>query len=187
MILQEAHALSKPYASLRWIDGTLVEAYIKAGMNREAIVHIRELLAEARKQRPNNSLELAIELGRMASYFMQIKSFVDAETLFRECLIIREQSQPDDWNTFNAKSILGEALLDQKKYTNAEPLLLQAYDGMQRRLKLIPPEGLFRVSDAVDRLIRLYTALGNTVEVKKWQDERAKYPREQLPMPRRNN
>jgi len=35
--------------------------------------------------------------------------------------------------------MLGEALLLQKKYTEAEPLLLQGYEGMKLREAMIPP------------------------------------------------
>ena len=41
--------------------------------------------------------------------------------------------EPDTWTTFNTKSMLGGALLGQKKYAEAEPLLLKGYAGMKRR------------------------------------------------------
>ena len=40
---------------------------------------------------------------------------------------------PDDWRTFNARSLLGGSLLGQKKYAEAEPLLLSGYEGMKQR------------------------------------------------------
>jgi len=40
-----------------------------------------------------------------------------------ECLAIRAKKEPDAWTTFNTKSLLGGALLGQKKYGAAEPLL----------------------------------------------------------------
>ena len=54
---------------------------------------------------------------------------------------IREKFQPDVWTTFNTKSLLGGAQLGQKKYADAEPLLLAGYDGMKQREKTIPPQG----------------------------------------------
>ena len=104
-------------------------------------------------------------------------------TLRRECLDIRTKTQPDAWSTFNAYSLLGGALLGQKKYAKAEPLLLQGYEGMKQREKAIPAPGLSRLPEALDRLIELYTATNRPDEAKKWREERAKYPKVAPPMP----
>ena len=65
------------------------------------------------------------------------------------------------------KSLLGGALLGQKKYADAEPLLLTGYEGMKQREKTIPPQGQTRLPEALDRLIELYTATNKPDEVKK--------------------
>ena len=74
--------------------------------------------------------------------------------------------------------MLGSALLGQKKYADAEPLLLKGYEGMKEREKSIPKSGggEKRIPEALDALIELYTATNKPEEVKKWQAERAKYP-----------
>jgi hypothetical protein len=72
--------------------------------------------------------------------------------------------------------MLGGALLGQQKYAEAEPLLLKGYEGIKQREKMIPPQGIIRIPEALDRLIDLYTATNKSDEVKKWQAERAKYP-----------
>ena len=59
----------------------------------------------------------------------QSKAWTEAEPLLRECLAIREKTQPDVWPTFNTQSLLGGALLGQKKYADAEPLLLAGLRG----------------------------------------------------------
>ena len=65
--------------------------------------------------------------------------------------------------------------MGQKKYAEAEPLLLKGYEGMKQREKAIPSEGTTRIPEALDRLIALYTATNKPDEVKKWQAEREKY------------
>ena len=89
-----------------------------------------------------------------------------------------EKKQPDAWTTFNTQSMLGGALLGQKKSADAEPLLVKGYEGMKQREKTIPnvPQTATRLPDALDRLIELYTATNKPDEAKKWQAERAKYP-----------
>ncbi|MFQ3650698.1 MAG: hypothetical protein SNJ75_10215 [Gemmataceae bacterium] len=57
---------------------------------------------------------------------------------------------------------------------------------MKEREKTIPPQGVARIPEALDRLIDLYTATNKPDEVKKYQQLRAKYPakKEAAPMPR---
>lgn len=57
----------------------------------------------------------------------------------RESLAIREKTQPDAWTTFDSKSLLGGALLGQKKVADAEPLLLAGYEGMKKRENATAP------------------------------------------------
>jgi hypothetical protein len=69
--------------------------------------------------------------------------------------------------------MLGEALLGQKKYADAEPLLRAAYEGLKARQEDIPqPVRVQRLVEAVDRLIILYTALNRPDDVQTWQAEK---------------
>jgi hypothetical protein len=113
----------------------------------------------------------------IAVRMLKAARFRAAEHLIRDCLALREKTQPDAWTTFHTKSLLGGALLGQKKYTDAEPLLLAGYEGMKQREATIPqPDGKVRLPEALDRLIELYTAIDKPDEVKKWRAERARYP-----------
>ena len=87
----------------------------------------------------------------------------------RDCLKVRAQKQPDDWTTFNTRSMLGGSLLGQKQYAEAEPLLLEGYQGMKQREQHIPKPGKPRLSEALDRLIELYDAWGKKDEAAKWR------------------
>jgi tetratricopeptide (TPR) repeat protein/tRNA A-37 threonylcarbamoyl transferase component Bud32 len=102
----------------------------------------------------------------------------EAEPILRECLAIREKNEPDDWTTFNAKSMLGGALAGQQKYAEAEPLLLAGYEGMDGRAKTIPPPGQARLTEARERLAEFYDALGQKDRAAIWRktQERALSP-----------
>jgi hypothetical protein len=52
---------------------------------------------------------------------------------------------------------VGGALLGQKRYDEAEPLLLKGYDGMKQRSANIPPQAKERLTEAAERLLLLYT------------------------------
>jgi hypothetical protein len=79
--------------------------------------------------------------------------------------------------------MLGGELLELINYKDAEPLLLEGYDGMKQRERSIPAAGKKQIVFAVNRLVRLCAETGIASEAKRWQDERAKYPGEQFPMP----
>jgi len=67
----------------------------------------------------------------------------EAETLFRQALAIRADSR-----LFYARSLLGGSLLGQKKYAQAESLLLAGYEGMKQREAKMPANGKIRLKEA---------------------------------------
>ena len=95
--------------------------------------------------------------------------FAAAEPLARECLALREIMIPDDWRTFNARSMLGGSLLGQKKYAEAEPLLLSGYEGLKQREDKIPAAGNMRPREALQRLVQLYEETGRPELAAQWK------------------
>ncbi len=185
-LLEEAYRASKKYPAISWVGVQLLDGYAKAGKHAEARKLIDELLADVRKKLPKESPQLAGMMAVFGQTLLDMKGYAEAEPLLRECLAIREKTQPDAWNTFNTQSRLGGALLGQKKYADAEPLLLKGYEGMKAREKTIPPQGNTRIPEALDRLIELYTATDRPDEAKKYRELRAKYPaaKDVAPMPK---
>ena len=91
-----------------------------------------------------------------------------------ECLAIREKVQPDDWTTFNTRSLLGGSLLGQKKYAEAEPLIVSGYEGLKAREAKIPPPGRPRLAEAGERVVRLYEDWGKKDKAAEWRAKLAK-------------
>jgi hypothetical protein len=104
--------------------------------------------------------------------------------MLRESLSIIEKVQPNAWFTFDTRAMLGAALLGQKKYAEAEPLLLQGYEGLKAHEKNIPPQAAFRIAETLDHLVKLYLSLKKPDEVKKYRALRDTYPPRLLPRPR---
>jgi eukaryotic-like serine/threonine-protein kinase len=175
-LLEEAYTASKQHATLRWVATPLLDAYASAVKPAEAAKLINVLLADARQTLPKDSPQLAGQLAEFGLVLLEMNGYVAAEPLLRECLAIREENEPNAWTTFNTQSMLGGSLLSQKKYKDAEPLLLKGYEGMKVREKAIPPQGATRIPGSLDRLVELYTATDKPEEAKKWSAERAKYP-----------
>jgi tetratricopeptide (TPR) repeat protein len=114
----------------------------------------------------NDNLLAVLGLSRL-----QQGKFGEAEKPLRKCLSVREQRHPADWKTFNTKSMLGGSLLGQKKYAEAEPLLLASYEGMKQREAKIPPQGKIRVTETLERLVQLYEEQDKPDEAAKWRKE----------------
>lgn len=89
--------------------------------------------------------------------------------MLRQCLTIREKKWPDDWTTFHTKSLLGMSLLEQKKYADAEPLLLAGYEGMKKANDVNDTEKQARLIEELQRLVRLYEAMNKKDKADAWQ------------------
>ncbi|MBX9626513.1 MAG: tetratricopeptide repeat protein, partial [Gemmataceae bacterium] len=177
-LLERAYAArSKLPARDGWVGGPLADAYAAAGRPKDAARVIGEVLAEARARLRPGGPELGGLLATAGKALLAIDPAA-AEPVLRECLVLREKLAPAAWNTANAKSLLGGALLRQGKPAEAEPLLVAGYDGLLADRRNIPPLPQARVNlpEAADRLVELYEKLNKPDEAKKWRAERANYP-----------
>jgi eukaryotic-like serine/threonine-protein kinase len=100
----------------------------------------------------------------------------EAEPLLRQALSIREKTSRDDWPTFEARSLLGASLLAQKKFGEAEPLLLKGYEGLKARAAKIPVPYQPRIKEAADRIVELYEAWGKSDRAKEWRQKLSSPP-----------
>ena len=116
-----------------------------------------------------DSLQYAGQLGSLGLNLLEQQKPADAEPVLRECLLIREKTQPDAWTTFNTKSLLGGSLLGQKNYADAEPLLLSGYEGIKEREAKIPLQGKPRLTEAMERLVQLYDAWSKPDQAAAWR------------------
>ena len=131
-------------------------------------------LANNLRSKPNyNDLGLATFLAQQGYALIRADKPTNAEPILRESLSIREKKEPDSWETFCIKSLLGGSRLDQKKYAEAEPLLLSGYEGMKQRHSKAEsywfPQD--RLIEAMERLVRLYEAMGKADAAAKWRKE----------------
>jgi hypothetical protein len=94
----------------------------------------------------------------------------EAEPPARRALAIRLDRHPDHWTRYDALSLVGAALAGQKRYAEAEALLIQAYEGLKEREARIP--FLWRKkrpAEAGARIVDLYDAWGKTDKAAEWR------------------
>ncbi len=167
-----------PHAiAIEWKDRELLtvglsrglSALRKAGIDIDRKPVLQRLLAEIRLSRETmEPAEYSSVLAQSGVGLLEIGELNDAETVLSEALELRRKHEPDNWATFSTESMLGDVYLGQKKYDQAEPLLLSGYRGMETRLSKIPDPARFRVVQSLERLVRFYEATGKPEEVMKW-------------------
>jgi len=120
----------------------------------------RGRLQSTQKKLPVGDEESIRTLTEFSRILVAEEKFTAAEPLTREALSLMENSMPEDWRTFSARSLVGDTLLGQKKYGAAEALLVSGYEGMKEREASIDELCRPYVKEALQRLVRLYQATG---------------------------
>jgi serine/threonine protein kinase len=113
-----------------------------------------------------DTMESAADLA--LAYVSQGK-FTESEPLAREALEFDRKKQPDDWQRFRAESLLGASLAGEKKYSEAEPLLLEGYQGMLARKDRMDVPNWYHLDRAREWIVQLYQAWGKPEKVGEWK------------------
>jgi hypothetical protein len=119
---------------------------------------------------------VADTLAVTVTELLRAGEFAKAEPGARECLHLREKLIPDEWLTFNAKSMVGRSLLGQKQYEEAEPFLLAGYEGMMERTDQIPFVGRPRLKETLQRLVQLYEKTDRPERAAQWRQKMTALP-----------
>ena len=122
-------------------------------MHREALAMYKNSLGS---ERP----EVAKSLNNVALELVQQGKLAEAEGLLRECLAIREKKALYVWRKHRTQARLGACLLAQKKFAEAEPLLLSGYEGLSQDESSIPPIARSSVTNAAECLAQYYEQTG---------------------------
>jgi len=134
----------------------LALSYYEAGQRDKSLPLLKKVFEREKVVFPPNAPRLAGTMAQLAHFYLEVGNYRQAESKARDCLAIREKAMPRHWLTENTRSLLGGALLGQKKYAEAEPLLLAAYEGMAKVEATIPAQGKIRFAEALERLVKLY-------------------------------
>jgi hypothetical protein len=119
-------------------------------------------------QHPNTIISIAdLALARLS-----LGKVAESESLAREALEFDRKTRPDDWQRFRAESLLGASLAGQEKYADAEPLLLEGYNGMVTRKEKIAAPNWYQLKRAREWIAQLYQAWGKPAKAAEWRQRR---------------
>ena len=101
-------------------------------------------------------------------YFAEHK-YADAERVLREAVAGREKVTPASWNRFAAESLLGGAPAAQRRFDEAEKLIVGGYQGLRQVASTIPAYRRDSLTGAGQRVVYLYTAWGKPDKAAEWR------------------
>ncbi len=163
-----------PHADLLVTVSGLAKAYLYGGNPGPAEPFWEELLQAQRKVPPSPRF-LADTLAGLGECQLRLKKTKSAEESLREALALRKEHLPkaESWKRFYTQSLLGGALLEQKRDKEAESLLREAYAGLEtfRANALVEKELL---PEVLERLIQLFQYQDNPAEAARWIARRKK-------------
>lgn len=151
----------------------LAGVYVLTGRFTEALPMLVDVHAKmAARLGAEHPMVLSAQHTLGESYF-RAERCNDAEPILRSCLTGREKTQPNAWTTSMTRSYLGATLAGQKKFADAEPLLLRGAEDLQKQANAIPNWiRTKRQTEALDRLIRLYELWEKPGDADKWKQKR---------------
>jgi tetratricopeptide (TPR) repeat protein len=110
----------------------LAETYAGGHKYSEAEAAYNQVLNAQRRFAAPDAINTPVTAANIGWVQFQQKRFADAEKTFRETADALRRVAPDSWERFNVDSMLGASLAAQRKFEQAEPLLISGYEGMTR-------------------------------------------------------
>ena len=139
----------------------LAVMYQRQGKYSLAEKYTAQVLAGRRHALGSQHPHTMVSAADLALAYVSQGKFKDSEPLAREALEFEQKKQPDDWQRFRAESLLGASLAEEKKYAEAEPLLVEGYQGMVARKDHVAARDRYQLQLARQWLVQLYKASGN--------------------------
>jgi len=136
----------------------------------EAEKAFRQLLEVQRRVNNGDTINSAITISNIGWVLLQQSRYAEAEKTFRDARATAIRTAPESWERFNVESMLGASLAGQKKFEEAEPLLVDGYNGMgsARRSSTASNNSRFTVEQAGEAIIQLYADWGKPAKQSEW-------------------
>ena len=141
----------------------------RRGQYALAETYTSQALAGRRRALGSESSDTMASAADLALAYISEGKFAEAEPLAREARQFNQKKQPDDWQRFRAESLLGASLAGQKKYAEAEPLLLEGYQGMLARIERMAVPDRYQLDHARGWLVEMYQSSGKPTKADEWR------------------
>jgi serine/threonine protein kinase len=161
--------LGPEHPSTLFIIWSLALVYQREGEYSSAETYAAQGLAGRRHALGSEHPDTMQSAADLALAYVSQGKFTESEPLAREALEFNRKKQPDDWPRFRAESLLGASLAGEKKYAEAEPLLLEGYQGMLARKDQMDVPNWYHLDRAREWIVQLYQAWGKPAKAAEWK------------------
>src|SRR5205814_1770916 len=112
--------------------GALAENYANQHKYAHAEQALNQLLSAQRQYTGPEAGNTLISVANLGWVRGQQERYTESESTFREAAEILRRTLPNAWERYYVESLLGASLAAQKRFEEAEPLLIFGYEGMSR-------------------------------------------------------
>ncbi len=151
--------------------GELASSYVKVGRLEEGIAMKEKSLRLKQKVLSEGNITTVMTMRDLALIYYSAGQLKDAERQYLQLLAVEKKKGAKNWLFYNDQRVLGEVFYKQKKYSEAEPLLLSAYEGLNATL-FSNNKHIGQVYYAASYLRELYQEWGKPEKATKWQEIR---------------
>jgi non-specific serine/threonine protein kinase/serine/threonine-protein kinase len=152
----------------------LALVYLAQGKRTDAEPLWRKFREQAARQPDRVEPSHIWGMSEVGLALLRQRDFAEAASFLRFYLDLAAKKQPDGWRRYSVLSALGACLLGQKKYAEAEPLLLKGEAGLRQFQEKIPaPFRQTQRAEALRRLVQFYEETAKPHEAAKWRKELA--------------
>jgi non-specific serine/threonine protein kinase/serine/threonine-protein kinase len=147
----------------------LVYLHQQQGRYAQAEKYARDVLLRVRRTQGADSADTMAAADDLAFSLQSQESFTESEALAREALATETKLRPDSWQRFRAETLLGAALAGEKKYAEAEPMLLDGYQGLLARKEHVEVWNWDQIDHAGGWIAGLYQYWGKPEKAAEWR------------------
>jgi eukaryotic-like serine/threonine-protein kinase len=141
------------------------------GKHAEAEVLLVSTLDARRRVLGPENPDTLDDMISLAEVRIKQKRFADAEPLLREALAGYEKTAPGSWPLYRSQSLLGSSLAAQGRFVEAEPLLVDGYNGMTGQTEAIPFEFRSTIGWTRQQLVQMYERWKKPEEAAAWRNK----------------
>ena len=137
-------------------------------LTEESVPFWRRALTILRRELAPGHPELGQVLNQLTTVLNQVGRAKEAEAYIRESLELMQNAYPgDSYKLAFCRSILGENLVQQGRYADAQPHLVEAHEVLSQSTD----ERTFYVTDSLGRVISLYEAWGREASARPYREQ----------------
>jgi non-specific serine/threonine protein kinase/serine/threonine-protein kinase len=142
--------------------------YVNEGRNAEAEPLATKALEIRQRVLGAEHPDTARSINNLGLLNLNLGRHEQAESLLRTASNAYEKAMPNGWERYNCQSMLGASIAGQKRYQDAEPLMVAAYEALIQRKSSIPLANVPVIDQAGQRVIQLYRDWGKPEKSAEW-------------------